>query len=194
MTSARRLITRLVGSGTALLIARLIVGGTLVYASIDKLGDPVSFLKAVKEYDVVPVEWHTTLNSIAVIVPWIELLGGVALILGVGLHGIGGVLCAMLAGFTALIALRAWGIIEADGTPFFEVQFNCGCGTGSEIIWIKLLENTGLIVLSLLTAVSSSRNLCLSSLAVATHRRLRSARKLAGLELHQKAVPPGPPG
>ena len=164
MTSARGLIARLVGSSTALLVARLVVGGTLVYASIDKLQDPVSFLRATKEYEVVPVEWHTTLNSIAVIVPWVELLGGVALILGIGLHGIGGVLCTMLAAFTALIALRAWGIMQAEGTPFFEVQFNCGCGTGSEIIWIKLLENTGLIVLSLLTAVSSSRSFCLSSL------------------------------
>ena len=163
MISARGLIARLLGSSTALLVARLIVGGTLVYASIGKLQDPVSFLKTTKEYEVVPVEWHTTLNSIAVIVPWIELLGGAALILGIGLHGIAGVLCAMLAGFTALIALRALGIMQAEGTPFFEVQFNCGCGTGSEIIWIKLLENTGLIVLSLLTAVSSSRSLCLSS-------------------------------
>ncbi len=167
MTFARGLIARLVGSGTLLLVARLIVGGTLLYASIGKLQDPVSFLKAVKEYEVVPVEWHTTLNSIAVIVPWIELLGGVALILGIGLHGIAGVLCVMLAGFTALIALRAWGIMQAEGTPFFELQFNCGCGTGSEIIWIKLLENTGLIVLSLLAAVSNSRRFCLSSLAAA---------------------------
>ena len=174
MTSARGLIARLVRSSTALLVARLIVGGTLVYASIDKLRDPVSFLKAVKEYEVVPVEWHRTLNSIAVVVPWIELLGGAALILGIGLHGIGGVLCAMLAGFTSLIALRTWGIMQAEGTPFFEVQFNCGCGTGPEIIWIKLLENTGLILLSLLTAVSSSRSFCLSSLAVSAQKRVRS--------------------
>ncbi len=164
MTSSPGLLTRLTHSGIALVLARLIVGVLMVIVSVDKLRDPVAFLKIVKLYEIVPVDWHMVLNSIAVIVPWIELIGGVALLLGLGLGGTGGVICLMLIGFTAAIALRTWNVMQTAGTPFFQVQFDCGCGTGTDIIWIKLIENTGLILLSWLIVFSKSRFLCLSTL------------------------------
>jgi len=145
-----------------LLFARLVVGVMMIYVSIGKLQDPVAFLKVVKQYEIVPVEWHVALNSIAVIVPWIELLGGAALLVGVGLRGTGAVMFAMLIAFSTAITMRTFQMMDTQGLRFTEVKFDCGCGTGEQIIWLKLIENTGLILLALLIVLSKSRFLCLS--------------------------------
>ena len=151
-----------------LLLARLIVGGLMVYVSIHKLQDPVAFLKLVKQYELVPIEWYAALNSVAVIVPWIELLGGAALILGIGLRGTATVFLVMLCGFTTAIVLRTLNIMNSEEISFFRVEFDCGCGTGTDIIWIKLIENTVLILLSLLVVLSRSRRYCMSALLART--------------------------
>ena len=145
-----------------LLFARLVVGVLMIYASIGKLQDPDAFLKVVKQYEIVPVQWHVALNSIAVIVPWIELLGGAALLVGVGLRGTGGVMFVMLIAFSIAITMRTLHIMDAEGKLFMQVEFDCGCGIGEQIIWLKLLENAGLILLALLITLSKSRFLCLS--------------------------------
>ena len=145
-----------------LLFARLVVGVLMIYVSIDKLQDPVAFLKVVKQYEIVPIEWHVALNSIAVIMPWVELLGGAALLVGVGLRGTGAVMFTMLIAFSIAITMRTLHIMDSEALPFMQVKFDCGCGTGEQIIWLKLLENCGLILLSLLIALSKSRFLCLS--------------------------------
>ena len=155
--------SRKLGAGDfVLLFARLVVGVLMIYVSIGKLQDPVAFLKVVKQYEIVPVEWHVALNSIAVIMPWVELLGGAALLVGVGLRGTGGVMFGMLIAFSAALTMRTFHIMDAEGMSFMQVKFDCGCGTGEQIIWLKLLENTGLIFLALLITLSKSRFLCLS--------------------------------
>ncbi len=145
-----------------MLFARLVVGVLMIYVSIGKLQDPVAFLKVVKQYEIVPVQWHVALNSIAVIVPWIELLGGAALLVGVGLRGTGAVMFVMLIAFSTAITMRTIHIMDAEALPFMKVEFDCGCGTGEQIIWLKLLENGGLILLALLITLSKSRFLCVS--------------------------------
>ncbi len=144
------------------LFARLVVGALMIYVSIGKLQDPDAFLKVVKQYEIVPVQWHVALNSIAVIVPWIELLGGAALLVGVGLRGTGSVMFVMLIAFSGAITMRTLQMMDTQELRFTEVKFDCGCGTGEQIIWLKLLENSGLILLALLIALSNSRFLCLS--------------------------------
>ncbi len=145
-----------------MLFARLVVGVLMIYVSIGKLQDPVAFLKVIRQYEIVPVEWHVALNSIAVIMPWVELLGGAALLVGVGLRGTGAVMFGMLVAFTVTITMLTFQVMDAQGLRFMEVKFDCGCGTGEQIIWLKLLENTGLILLALLIMLSNSRFLCLS--------------------------------
>ena len=160
--------------GTAdfvLLFARLVVGVLMIYVSIGKLQDPVAFLKVVKQYDIVPVEWYVALNSIAVIVPWVELLGGAALLVGVGLRGTAAVMFVMLIAFSTAITMRTLHIMDTEALPFMKVKFDCGCGTGEQIIWLKLLENAGLILLALLITLSKSRFLCLSRWVIRARAR-----------------------
>ncbi len=165
-------------AGVVLLLARLIVGGVLIYASLSKLRDPVMFLKAVRGYELVPEQWPWLLNAVAVVVPWIELLGGIVLVLGLGLQcsgqtlalrrhwhvlrlsislrGTATVILLMMVAFSAAIGHRTWRLMEVSGKPLTEIDFDCGCGTGSEKIWIKLLENLGLILLTLFIVLSRS--------------------------------------
>lgn len=161
MTAMRRLNA----AGLLMLAARLIVGLVLISSSIHKISDPVTFLKLVNQYGLVPPDWPVMLNLIAVVVPWLEMVGGIALLAGIGLSGVGAVTFLMLAGFTAAIIMRTPGEMARQGKGFFDIAFSCGCaGSAPEIIWWKLVKNTGLIVLALLITISRSRFLTLSAL------------------------------
>ena len=71
-------------------------------------------------------------------------------------------IAVMLAVFTPAILLRALAIQAAEGTPFFEIAFDCGCGAGVVVIWQKLLTNTALFLAALIGVFSLSRRFCLS--------------------------------
>jgi uncharacterized membrane protein YphA (DoxX/SURF4 family) len=110
--------------------------------------DPVTFLKLVREYEMVgnPV----VLNLIASVLPWFEVFCGVLLLTGVAVRGSALVLLGMLIPFTLIVLKRALAIASAEGILFCAVKFNCGCGGGDVYICQKLIENTGLMLLALL--------------------------------------------
>ena len=59
------------------LLCRVILGIVLIYASIDKIIDPVSFSDSIDNYHISP---YILNNIAALIIPWIELLIGLCLI------------------------------------------------------------------------------------------------------------------
>lgn len=126
-----------------------------------KIGDPVGFLKQVRMYQLVPEGTPALLNSIAIVMPWMEMATGAALILGIALRGAAFIQLAMLIAFTGAIFLRTMKIMDTEGTPFFQIAFDCGCGSGVVIIWKKLLSNLGLSFLTLIPLLSRSRRFCL---------------------------------
>ena len=144
-------------------LARIFLGAYVVHAGVVKALHPFLFLKVVHLYDVLPETPAIFLNSTAVVLPWLEILCGAALVLGVFIRGAGSLIAAMLCVFTPAIFLRAVAVMAEQGISFTQVEFDCGCGTGNEIIWIKLCKNTGLLLLAILAIVSSSRRFCLSS-------------------------------
>lgn len=73
-------------------------------------------------------------------------------------------LAAMLCVFTPAIFLHTLAIHRAEGTPFFQIAFDCGCGTGVEIIWIKLSKNVGLFLLAVAVMFSRSQRCSLAML------------------------------
>ena len=75
---SRRLYLRL------FLVCRLLLGLVFVYASYDKILHPQAFALAVFNYQIVP---GLAVNLIALILPWLELLLGLCLLLGVWLPG-----------------------------------------------------------------------------------------------------------
>ncbi len=97
------------------LVLRLLLGAYFVYASLDKIADPAAFAKAVYQWQVLP---PVPANLLAVTLPWVELLAGGLLLLGVWRREAALVIALMLAVF-----LVAAGSVIARG---IDVE-NCGC-------------------------------------------------------------------
>lgn len=151
----------LLRGNAALLVARLVVGGLFVKQGLSKVDDPVAFLKLIREYELVPEGLPWLLNGMAVGLPWLEVLAGALLVLGIAVRGTCLTLLALLAVFTSAIALRAVGIQESEGLAFCEIAFDCGCGSGAVNVCNKLAENTGLFVLALVGLLTPATGLCL---------------------------------
>jgi uncharacterized membrane protein YphA (DoxX/SURF4 family) len=131
-------------------IARIFLGAVFVYTGLVKAFQPVEFLKLLREYHL--TENFVLLNLIAGTLPWFEVFTGLVLLLGIGVRGAGLLALAMLVPFTVAVAQRAAAIHAANGTAFCGIRFNCGCGTGEVLICRKLVENAGLIFLSVIVA------------------------------------------
>ena len=122
------------------LIARLVVGGIYVYAAVDKIIHPDEFAKIVHNYHILP---DPLVNVFALVLPWLELICGIALILGTRVLGAS----TILAGLTAVFIV-AVGINMARG-----VNIACGCfSTSSQARRLGttlLIEDAALLLLAL---------------------------------------------
>lgn len=127
-------------------LIRWLVGGLMVYMGLVKALDPVSFLKLVREYDL--VQTPILLNAVAALLPWFEVFCGTMLLAGVAVRGTALMLLAMLVPFTVLVLKRALAIHAASTIAFCAVKFDCGCGMGEVFICHKLAENGLLMLLS----------------------------------------------
>jgi uncharacterized membrane protein YphA (DoxX/SURF4 family) len=96
------------------LVARMILGCIFVYASLDKLRHPDIFAEALYNYLLLP---DAAINMVAIWLPWLELLSGGLLILGLWVRGSILVLSGLMVVF-----LAALGINLARG-----LDIHCGC-------------------------------------------------------------------
>jgi uncharacterized membrane protein YphA (DoxX/SURF4 family) len=160
LTDAPSGLRRLDQSGLPLLLARLVVGGAFIYLGLLKLGDPVAFLKALREYDMFPAAHPWLMNAAAAALPGAEITCGVLMLLGVAVRGTALFLLALLLVFTTAIASRASTLAHEESLALCAVAFDCGCGAGVQNACRKLAENTGLILLCLLALASRSRRWC----------------------------------
>jgi len=130
------------------LLIRLTVGITFVYASYYKVVDPGAFARSIWYYHMVP---GTLINFMALILPWIELLAGLAIIFGIQYRG--GVLLVNLLTIIFIAALSS--------AIYRGISIDCGCFKASEAsagsAWRSLWFDIGLIVLCLQLAFSRSR-------------------------------------
>ena len=125
--------------GILVLIARLILGVIFIYASIDKVLHPAAFAKAVYNYQILP---GALINLTSLILPWLELVLG--LFLMIGLFREGSVCMAtvlMLIFFGAMVFNLARGL-----------NIHCGCfststeGTGNvSMAWYVLRDGLFLV-------------------------------------------------
>lgn len=160
MSQRVSILKRAEQSGIPLLIARLVLGGTFIYMGVMKVFHPIEFLKQVRMYEMLPESTGVFLNSAAIVLPWLEIVCGLVLILGVYLRGASLLLALMLCVFTAAIFVRTLNVMDAEGISFFSVKFDCGCGSGVVVTYRKMLANLGLFVLALIALFSRSRRFC----------------------------------
>ena len=97
-----------------LLLGRLILGYVFIYASIDKIIDPVSFSDIIDNYHITPVLLN---NLFALFIPWLELIIGLCLIFNIKVHG---------ASFLSILLLL-WFIFILTQAIFRGINVECGC-------------------------------------------------------------------
>ena len=95
-------------------LLRVFLGIIFIYASIDKIIDPLKFSDAIDNYHITPVEMN---NLAALVVPWIELVAGVFLIIGIYVRG----------SSTIIILLLIWFIFILSQALVRGINVNCGC-------------------------------------------------------------------
>jgi len=100
--------------GPTILICRIVLGGIFIYASLDKIAHPAEFAKAIGNYHVLPFGLE---NLLALTLPWLELLAGVALITGVMIDG-----AAIMVIIMNIIFIFAISQALARG-----ISIECGC-------------------------------------------------------------------
>ncbi len=165
MDERRSLLSRIDQTGVPLLVARLTVGVVFILLAYNKIAHPVSFLKLMRQYELLNEEsGYWLMNLVAVTLPWVEVFCGVALLAGVAVRGSSLVSALMLAGFTPMIFSRGLELFHEGTVAFCQVKFDCGCGAGEVFLCNKLAENSGLFLLALVAMMSRSRRFCLSSL------------------------------
>jgi uncharacterized membrane protein YphA (DoxX/SURF4 family) len=118
--------------------AQILVGLLFLVAALAKIVDPASLAREVHNFHLVPF-WSEHL--VAMTLPWIELVAGLALVLGLRARAGAWVAGVLLLAFTCGVALAM-----ARG-----LNFACGCfGTadGTRVGGVKLLENLGMLALA----------------------------------------------
>ena len=98
------------------------------------------------------------LGSSWLLLPWLEIFTAGALLTGRAVRGSALICLGMLLPFSGAILRRALALHAAQGTAFCAIRFDCGCGTGEVVICHKLIENSLLILLSLLLLKTSRPN------------------------------------
>lgn len=93
---------------------QIALGLFFVAAALPKLVDPPSFAHMIYNYRLVPGAF---VNLMALVIPWLELLAGLALILGIWVRTSAGLVGALLLVFIAAISLNL-----ARGNAI-----DCGC-------------------------------------------------------------------
>lgn len=119
--------------------ARLALGLIFIYASIDKIYHPAEFAQVIYNYQILP---DTLINMAAIILPWLELLLGILLILGLWLPG------AIV--LSNLLLLTFFGTLVLN--TIRGVNVHCGCFTTStegtpETTWY-LVRDASFLILS----------------------------------------------
>ena len=120
---------------------RIVLGVLFIAVSIEKITDPTAFATSIGGYRIVSAGPALLIGTV---LPWIELLCGLGLLLGLFLRGSALLALVMLILFTVVVLSALWRGID----------ISCGCftqdPTAERIGWWKVGENAVLIVMSFL--------------------------------------------
>jgi len=130
------------------LLARLVIGGIFIYASLDKISHPSEFARIVYNYHLAP---GNLVNIVAIILPWVEIICGLSVVFG--LYKEGGIL---IISFLTVIFIIAIGINVIRG-----INLECGCFTVSSKArgnsLSLLFRDIGLLVICIYALINRSK-------------------------------------
>jgi putative oxidoreductase len=124
-------IKKIITSEYLSLILRIYIGWIFIDASLNKILDPALFAENVANYRLIP---YQGLNLVAIVLPWLELVCGFYLIIGIRTKAAVSTVGGLLFMFTLFVIINI----------FRGVNMNCGCFDTVEepIGWTKVAINT----------------------------------------------------
>jgi len=112
--SLLKLLARIITDKRLILLFRIILGITFVYASLDKIAHPEQFARIVYNYKILP---GFLINLFAVTLPWVEFVAGLFLIFGIFTESASLLISFLLVVFIVAISINL----------FRGINLNCGC-------------------------------------------------------------------
>jgi putative oxidoreductase len=123
---------------------QLALGAIFIFAALPKLTDPPSFAHMIYNYRILP---GGLINISALTMPWVELLAGLALVLGVWKRPARWIITAMLVTFIIAISIN---LLRNN-------SIDCGCfdvsaagKTHEEMLkdmWIVVIRDLGMLLM-----------------------------------------------
>ena len=130
--------------GGLVLVFRVILGALFIFAAVMKLSSPASFALAIAAFKIIPEHADHVTKLAAYAVPWIELVCGVCLILGLWARSAALVLCLMLVAFIAMILSTMARGMDVSCSCFGKFELPCTGPVG----WCHIVRNAVLLAVA----------------------------------------------
>src|SRR5208283_1030713 len=134
----RRMLKKILTHPYLALIFRLYLGGLFIYAGMYKINYTSEFAETIASYQIVP---YWAVNLVAVGLPWIELICGTLLLLGIRSRSAAALACFFLVLFTTGLAVNL----------MRDAPISCGCfhTLGEKISWRTLVRDLAWVIMIL---------------------------------------------
>ena len=121
---------------------RFIIGFIFIYASFDKIADPLKFLNVISSFEFSSLIGLSFLdNVLALSLPFLEVMLGICLIFGIFIDEVINIIIMLLLFFIIMLSQAHFrGIVLSD----------CGCGLNENSIGLDILRDFILLFICLL--------------------------------------------
>jgi putative oxidoreductase len=145
------------------LAVRVLIGALFLYAALPDILDTMGFASSIYNYKLFP---SSIIGMSAAFVPWLEVLAGLALVIGVKIRGASLLISLLVVVFISLATIS---IIRG-------LDIDCGCfsGVARKANWLAIFEDIGLLVCALFILFFDKARITLVSLInkVLFHRKV----------------------
>jgi len=123
---------------------QIALGAIFIAAALPKIADPPSFAHMIYNYRIVP---GSLINLSALVMPWVEILAGLALILGVWVRPARWIITLLLVTFMIAIAINLGRGNAIDCGCFNTSAANKTYEERIKDMWIVLIRDTGMLLM-----------------------------------------------